>query len=354
MTKDNSQDFDPYAGLDDDVEEITDHDADSDDYDPFFDDVEPAAPQSPSQSQPQEPEEVIDADGDYFDDDDIDDYEPPIFNDFTPRPTRFTAPTADDVLADDAGVGKTNHKADKEAAKAARRQERKEAKEAKLAAKEEAKRQKRAAVQEAKPPVEVERETPRKKETNRHGLFVAAGIAFLAVAGVGSYMSLSGQNDDQVVAQDSAETVEESSTVDTATNGESAVEEPTFAELASQKCQEAGGTDADGDGSSPEGAIRAYNHAYYVDKSAAETSKYLDDAMYDSVASLQAGIDDKRNGDAYCLKIEKTNEDNRFEVQLIEYMEPNHATDSPETRVTDQVLTMADDDGWKVKSMSIK
>ena len=342
MTRDNNHEFDPYAGLDDDADAAQKHDADTDGYDPFFDDVEPTTPQT------QHPHEVIDADDDYFDDDDIDDFDAPVFNDFTPRPTRFTAPTADDVLAEDSGIGKSTSKADKEAIKAARRQERQAEKEAKLAAREEAKRQNHKVKDEPRP------ETPGDKGKKRNSMFLVAGIACLAIAGAGSYLFLSSQSKDEVVAQNSEESPAGSDTVDTAVNGESSVEEPTFAELSSQQCEEAGGTNANGDGSSAEGAIRAYNHAYYVDKSAAETSQYLDDAMYDTEESLQKGIDDERNGDAYCLKIKETDTDHRFEVQLIEYMETEHTTDEPETRTTDQVITMADDDGWKVKSMSIK
>lgn len=387
MTNSNNQDFDPYAGLDDDVQEAP---ATSDDYDPFFDDdVEPAPTATPPQPAPQpaprqpapqpkkqQPEEIIDADADDFEEDEIDEDNTPVFRDYAPRPTRFTAPTAADVMADDADIHKPDSKpskpsraADKEAERAARRQEREEAKQQKLAEKEEAKRQKqaereernaarKAAKDEAKQAKEqtaapTEPKTPRDKTKKSPAVAVAAGLLVLAGIGGGGYLFLTGNNDDAVVAQEPENNTDTEDAVDTATSGDSSAQEPTFAEVAAQKCQESGGTSENGDGSTPEGAIRAFNHAYYVDKSAEEAIKYLGDEMYDSEESLQEGIDHEGNGDAYCLTIEDGDQDNQYSVQLTEYMEPERASADPEARVTDQTMTMTDDDGWKVKSISI-
>lgn len=388
--------FDPYAGLD----SGSNAKESPQDSDPFFDHV--TAPnrdkkQSASPASKQEPPEVINADDDTAEEDEwIDEALETEFHDYAPRATRFAAPRAEDVRVDDGGASskaeakaekrsskaddrltrrqqreeeKRQRKAERDAAKAeeaakrkARKAEeaerRREEKEAKRAAKAEKRSQPPASEPAAPSPAEEDTRTPSNRKAKGALVIAAAVVGVVAVGGGwAAVKAVSGGDDDkeQAQAQSTApESPDEKSPSENSPSEKTAQQEPDFQAVAAKQCKSSGGTAEDGDGSSPEGAIKAFNHAYYVDKSAKEAVKYLDSAMYDSEDALQKGIDDDGNGDAYCLKIDKGQEDNQFKVTLTEFMEPAKKGDKPETRKTDQVITLAKDGkDWKVKTISV-
>ena len=326
--------FDPYAGLD----SGSNAKESPQDSDPFFDHV--TAPnrdkkQSASPASKQEPPEVINADDDATEEDEwIDEALETEFHDYAPRATRFAAPRAEDVRVDDGGAS------------------------SKAEAKAEKRSQPPAPEPAAPSPAEEDTRTPSNRKA-KGSLVVAAAVVGVVAVGGGwaAVKAVSGGDDDkeQAQAQSAApESPDEKSPSENSPSEKTAQQEPDFQAVAAKQCKSSGGTAEDGDGSSPEGAIKAFNHAYYVDKSAKEAVKYLDSAMYDSEDALQKGIDDDGNGDAYCLKIDKGQEDNQFKVTLTEFMEPAKKGDKPETRKTDQVITLAKDGkDWKVKTISV-
>lgn len=385
--------FDPYAGLD----SGSNAKESQQDSDPFFDHVTTPSHSPKQDATPapkQEPPEVINADDDTAEEDEwMDEALETEFHDYAPRATRFAAPRAEDVRVDDGKIPskaeakaekrsakaddrltrrqqreeeKRQRKAERDAAKAeevAKRKERKaaeaerrrEEKEAKRAAKEE-KRARSSAPEPSEASTE-EGETRSPSSRKARGAIVAAAAVIGVVAVGGGWVamqSLDGSGDDDAGQAQAQSAQDEAPSSNISPNEDSSQEKSDFQSIAAKQCESSGGTAEKGDGSSPEGAIKAFNHAYYVDKSAKEAVKYLDSAMYDSEEALQKGIDDEGNGDAYCLKIDKGQEDNQFKVTLTEFMEPSQEGDKLETRKTDQVITLAQDGkDWKVKAISV-
>lgn len=332
---------------------------------------------------------IIDANSDWDDADgaglpDDDD----TFDDFTPRRVRFAAPAVEDVMADglatprsgeDKAARRAEASAKREEDKRARAEQREQEKEAKLAEKqarqqekerlkaekEAEKERKRAERQERKEMAaarKVESGDASARGGNRAvlasaaGVLVVAGLAFAGLKGLGI---LGGDDEDPAThaAVTEAATTAAPSPVSEASEvseveTSAAVEPKGLAELAGEACKKSGGTSEQGDGATAEGAIKAFNHAYYTQKSAAEAVKFLDKAMYESEDALQQGIDHPGNGDFYCLKIDKGAQPNVFNVTLTEFL--GEKAGELDTRETKQGITVGEDGGsWKVKKITV-
>lgn len=301
--------------------------------DPFadVDEWETDNASSPSPYDDSPTAEIIDAD-DYDDileesDFDID------FDDYTPLPTRFLAPRAEDVLVDNgkftaaSSVSKADRKAQRAEEKLARRQ-----------AKEEKKRNR-----------QVER-VPQKQTRTPVGIFAVAcaAVIFGSIAAFLLFNNNEFLNKFTTVAQQTEApptTLDQTTTVSKKEN---------FMELTTQMCEQSGGKTGVGSANTPENAILAFNHAYYLDKSAKEAVKYLDASMYDNEVSLQEGIDQKSNGNNYCLDIKPGDKANLFDVVLIEYLDTGTLDTKPDTRETSQSITMEEVNGsWKIKTIVV-
>lgn len=378
MATDQQDNFDPYAGLDLDGEANTTPETDTAESADVVADGNVTEAPSRSRVTPQrspaspvsEPE-VINADDEL---DDNESYEAALsdeYHDYSQRPTRFAAPRVEDVLVDDGPSTREQRRAEKRSAKADEKLVKKQAREDEKRKRKEARSQAQAEKLEARAEREAKKREAKKqrneskpakpastdaggsegeKKSRKQGIAVAAGVGLLAVAGIGGFLALkNGSDADQSVAQEQSRPAATSS----AASGAAASDTPVdFKTVAADECKAAGGTADNAKPTSAEGAIKAFNYAYYVDKDAREAVKFLDKAMYDSVESLQSGIDDSGNGDAHCLKIEPKGGD-KFAVTLIEYMESADG-DKPESRESKQTITtVKDGDAYKIKQISV-
>lgn len=317
----------------DELDTTADNDARTTANDPFADvdewETDGAFSQPPYDASPTA--EVIDADNydDILEESDFD----ADFDDYTPLPTRFQAPRAEDVLVDNgkfttaSSVSKADRKAQKAEEKLARRQ-----------AQEERKRNRqveRSQKKQSKTPIGILAVTFSVVATSS----VVALILFSGTELPGKFTSASQQTGTPPVTPNQTTTVSK---------------KENFMELTTKMCESSGGKTGAGNANTPENAILAFNHAYYLDKSAKEAIKYLDTSMYDSETSLQEGIDQKSNGNNYCLNIKPGDKDNLFDVVLTEYLDTDTLDTKPETRETNQSITMEKVNGnWKIKTIVV-
>lgn len=370
MATDQQDNFDPYAGLDLDGEaNTTSESADvaADGNVPKAPSRNRVTPQNSPASQVSEPE-VINADDDLDDDESYEAALPDEYHDYSQRPTRFAAPRVEDVLVDDGPSAKEQRRAEKRSAKADEKLVKKQAREDAKRKRKEARGQAQAEQREERAERKAKKRETKKqrneakpasadagvsdgeKKSRKQGVAVAAAVGLVTVAGLGGFLALkNGSDADQSVAQEQTSPVAPSSAASSSAASDTSVD---FKTVAADECKAAGGTADNAKSTSAEGAIKAFNYAYYVDKDAREAVKFLDKAMYDSVESLQSGIDDSGNGDAHCLKIEPKGGD-KFAVTLIEYMESADG-DKPESRESKQTITtVKDGDAYKIKQISV-
>lgn len=280
---------------------------------------------------------------------------PTDFGDFTPRTTRFVAPTPDKVLnvpsknaapnssntADGKKItadGKENRVVEKREEKLARRT-------AKIAAKE---------AQEGKKK-EKQKKTALAADTRKknHKVSTVAAVTVLLTVLGGGVMWInaslnSGNNPTPALA------VEEETSPQTPEPSPTPAPTPTVTpqekldSVVEATCSRSGGSFTDGDSSTAEGAIRGFNHGYFAAKDAEKAASYLDDGLYDSLESLQVGIDHPENGDAYCVTVVQSG-GNVFEVGVTEFVRPDSADDSVVSWRTDQTVTVRETEGeWKI------
>lgn len=343
MTKDQ---IDPYDDLDP-----------YDDNDPFAEETDDWLDADPSEDQPADPgpdmpaperrthtPAVIQPDDDEDDDLAVDAEE---FDDFTPRRTRFEAPRHEDVLVSSA---KKRPRDEDQLTPAERKAKRREDKIERKRARAEAKQE---------PPSESDAPArPKKKQTAA----TAAGVVLIlgAVAGGGWYLTASDDVPAQVASTEQAEAPTSSaSAVDSESPGEarddaSAPVGHELYEVITPACEEAGGTNSDADASSAEGAIRAFNYAYFAAKSAEMAAPFLHDDMYNTVDTLQEGIDNPENGDAHCTIITSTDDLTRFEVEIQEFVAPAAEGEPITSWSTRQEVKLENADGrWQIVSQSL-
>lgn len=375
MATDQQDNFDPYAGLDLDGEANTTPETDTaESADVAADGNVPKAPSrnrvtpQNSPASPVSEPEVINADDEL---DDNESYEAALsdeYHDYSQRPTRFAAPRVEDVLVDDGPSTREQKRAEKRSAKADEKLVKKQAREDEKRKRREARGQAQAEQREERAERKAKKRETKKqrneakpasadagvsdgeKKSRKQGVAVAAAVGLVTVAGLGGFLALkNGSDADQSVAQEQTSPVAPSSAASSSAASDTPVD---FKTVAADECKAAGGTADNAKSTSAEGAIKAFNYAYYVDKDAREAVKFLDKAMYDSVESLQSGIDDSGNGDAHCLKIEPKGGD-KFAVTLIEYMESADG-DKPESRESKQTITtVKDGDAYKIKQISV-
>ncbi len=345
MTKDQ---IDPYDELDPYAEDSDPYaDPTSDDSDDWLATDDSPSPAPPTAGRPSHSPTVIQPD----DEDTEDDYEASAedFGDFTPRRTRFEAPRHEDVLLHSA---RKRSRDDGQMTNAERREQRRNERIANKQARVEAKRS----------AVDTDDPAPTRRK-NTQAISTAAGIlAVLGLIGGGSWY-LTSYNDDnsQATAAEASATLSTSAhpmdsdptTAAVPAVGEGEAPNELYAAIA-DACSEAGGTSENGDTSTPENAILGFNYAYFAEKNAESATRYLSDEMYNTVATLQNGIDDPENGDAHCTIIHPTDDPAVFEVEIQEFVNPA-AEDQPITSwTTKQRVTLEEaDGGWRIVEQSL-
>lgn len=339
MSKDQ---IDPYDDLDPYADDTFDDDSD----DWLDTDDSPTSPaSSPTNGRTSHSPSVIQPD----DDEDEDDYEVDAedFDDFTPRRTRFAAPSHEDVLVDSA---RKHPRDDGQLTPAERRAQRRDEKIANRQARIEAKKS-AAASGESAPPRRKNRQTV----VTALGLFLIVGI----VAG-GTYTLLS-LNDEPTQSASAENTITPSTSARPtdsapATTVEAATDDSPndLYTVIADACAEAGGTSEGGDNTSPEGAIRGFNHAYFGEKNATVAATFLGDGMYNTVETLQDGIDNPENGDAHCAIITPTDDPATFDVEIQEFVSPATEGDPITSWSTKQIVKLEESEGaWRILEQSL-
>lgn len=113
-------------------------------------------------------------------------------------------------------------------------------------------------------------------------------------------------------------------------------------------------TNEQGSSSTAMGAVQGFNYAYFTEKDAEAAAEFLDRSMYDSISSLQAGIDSDQNGDAYCLHIEPISR-TTYAVGVVEFVEPETADGDVLSWRTDQQVTLErKGDEWVIVKQAIE
>lgn len=379
MPKDNTSPYDDDA-LQDYSEEPSIYDADDEDWfnDEATDAQEPEPHNKPSPAPKTSPapkivSAQIDDDLDGIDDpDDLDAVDPESFGDYTARRGLFTAPRAEDVMVN---PPKRNLERPKHAASApsdgddeqepndtnARTREKDTRRKTKAETRE------RGATQRRKEAEEDHGEEPQADDSpapknRRRPIIAAAGLAAVAGIGAVAFIGMNRAGDDSAVSAATNETTSAISETPEAAAPPSTEEASAdtaagkLARVVSSACAAEDHTNDDGNPNSPEGAIQGFNYAYFTAKDAEQTARFLDDGLYDSVDSLQEGIDHPDNGDAYCLQIEETDTPEQFDVEVTEYVTPDTADGEVLSWRTSQTLTLESDDGgdWRIVEQAIR
>lgn len=315
---------------------------------------EPPAPPAPP-SAPPTPRIIRVEDNPKNIDDLLADVSPVDFGDFTPRTTRFVAPNPDEVLnvpsknsaptSNNTADGKEKATDSKENRAVEKREEKLARRAAKVTAKEAQENKKKEKQKKTTPAADT-----RKK--NHKASTVAAVTVLLAVLGGGVMWINTSMNSENspapvlVAEEDTPPQTPEPSSTPASTP--TATPQEKLDSVVEATCSRSKGSFTDGDSTTAEGAIRGFNHGYFAAKDAKNAASYLDDGLYDSLESLQVGIDHPENGDAYCVTITPSG-GNVFEVGVTEFVRPDNADDSVVSWRTDQTVTVRETEGeWKI------
>lgn len=389
-----------------------------DDFDTSFADQAEEAPQAPEPprpsiahadsetgrpsiirvEKPEEPAEAVTYDNEAFDD-------------VSPEVIPFIAPTAEEVFT--AGNSRkessrpapqvdsrAQRKAQQQAKKAAEEYERQRDRERERTAQSESRRQKQLDAAEAKRRRKEEQEEQRRQQkeekearrrqqreergqkrrerpaghprsegkgsggaTSRKDLIpvLAAVLGLVIVAGAGVALFRGGGDSSPELPDTSATAAGVTSPQDSAPSEPAApanTPEAKLLQVVNSRCIGGAGnetvTNDPGSASSAIGAIQGFNYAYFTEKDAELAAEYLDRSMYNSISSLQEGIDSDQNGDAYCLHIEPINR-TTYSVGVVEFVEPETADGDVLSWRTDQQITLErKGDEWVIVKQAIE
>ncbi|ANE05475.1 hypothetical protein [Corynebacterium crudilactis] len=319
----------------------------------------PSTPQPPAPEVPTTPRIIkTEPDADIIDDP-LKNVKPTDFGDFTPQTSRFVAPSADAVLtvpSKQSAHTKLDAPADPGEPKRSKKEQRNNDKIARRAAKVEKKKsEKRLTKQEKTTEKPPKKAAPAPKKRSLTKISTAAAVVVLLGVGAGGlyWMNTSLTSPGESTTASAAEPTTSEPVVTSTTAVPEITPQDKLDSTVAATCERAGGTFADGDTSTPEKTIQGFNYSYFTKKDAVSTATYLDDGLFDSVESLQEGIDHPANGDAFCITISPESE-TVFDVGVTEFVRPDTVDDEVVSWRTDQTVTVEKQgEAWKIVEQSI-